>query len=386
MTCNQITGVQPFPTMNQISQSLTAEDQVRYSRQLNLCGFGADAQLRLKNSRVAIVGAGGLGCPIAMYLAGTGVGFISVIDHDNVELSNIHRQVAYKTSDLEKPKSQALVDTMRGINPNLEFECHNTHINDANAHELLRNNDLVIDGTDNFASKFLIADTCYSLNTPLLYGSVHQYSAQIILLGHEGGPCLRCLYQQPPTSGALASCEQAGVLGVVAGTAGMLMATEAVKFLSGVDRSSVDSLMKYDALPQSLVHFALQKDPDCPACSSKSPSCQNVPRHRQLEQPPQHNPDSISVQTAAKMIEEGAFLLDVREISEYQHSRLPNAVLIPLATLPAELTARVPRDKNIVVYCAHGVRSLAAVNYMRSNGYENSYSIAGGIAAWPQPE
>lgn len=374
--------------MKPINQSFTEQDQIRYSRQLNLCRFGVEGQLRLKNSRVAIAGAGGLGCPVAMYLAGAGVGFISVIDHDQVELSNIHRQIAYKTTDIERPKAESLVDTMRGINPNLEYQVHNTYLNEDNAESFLANHDLVIDGTDNFSSKFLIADTCYALKIPLLYGSVHQYSAQIILLGQKNGPCLRCLYNQPPLSGALAACDQAGVLGVVAGTVGMLMATEAVKFLAGMEGCAVNQLIKYDGLAQSLDHMSLPKDPDCPLCGRSSSAGQQSQRALCASENSQRplNTDSISAQVAAEMIDQGAFLLDVREPSEYKHSRLPNAVLIPLGSLPQELTARVPRDKPIVVYCQHGVRSLAAVNYMRSAGYENSYSITGGIAAWPLHE
>jgi adenylyltransferase/sulfurtransferase len=375
--------------MKHISQSLTPQDQLRYNRQLNLYRFGTEGQLRLKNSRVLIAGAGGLGCPLAMYLSGAGVGSITVVDHDTVELSNIHRQIAYKTADINKPKAQSLVDTICGINPDLSYEVKNAYISEANARELLEGHDLVIDGTDNFPTKFLVADTCYALKVPLLCGSVHQYSAQIIFLGHENGPCLRCLFNQPPETGALAACDQAGVLGVVAGTVGMLMATEAIKFLSGIDDRILDRLIKYDALTQSLDYMSIPKDPDCPLCG-RSPAIA-ASTGEQVTRPggefansPQHpNTDSISAQTAAEMIDQGAFLLDVREPSEYQHSRLPNAVLIPLARLPEELTTTVPRDRPVVVYCQHGVRSLAAVNYMRSAGYKNSYSITGGIAAWP---
>ena len=196
---------------------LTSSDRIRYSRQLSLAGFGLEGQLRLKNSRVEIVGAGGLGCPVAIYLAAAGVGSISIIDNDSVELSNIHRQIAFRSADIKKPKAQSLADTMSGINPDVHCQFHNTRLSEDNAQTLLKEHDLVIDGTDNFPSKFLIADTCYSLKLPLLHGSVHQFSAQLILLTHANGPCLRCLYNQPPTLGAPAACDQAGVLGVVAG-------------------------------------------------------------------------------------------------------------------------------------------------------------------------
>ena len=374
--------------MTSPEQHLTPEEQLRYSRQISVAGFGLEGQLKLKSSRVTLIGAGGLGCPIGIYLAAAGVGFISVVDHDLVELSNIHRQTAFKATDIKKPKAQTLVDTMRSINPDLHYQYHNACLGEDNAQALLKDQDLVIDGTDNFPSKFLIADSCHSLGVPLLHGSVHQFSAQVILFDHANGPCLRCLYNQPPTLGPLAACDQAGVLGPVAGTVGMLMASEAVKFLSGMKCPTIHNLIKYDALKQSIQIFALENDPACPFCGkfreARAISNQRCVSSERSNSEQCHEDGTISIQRAQQLISQGAFVLDVREPSELVLGSLPDAALIPLARLPEELALRVPLDKPIVVYCQHGVRSLAAVNYMRTAGYQRSYSIAGGFAAWPQ--
>lgn len=371
---------------------LTAEEQLRYSRQLRVTEFGVEGQLRLKKSRTVIVGAGGLGCPVAMYLAGAGVGSITIVDHDAIDISNIHRQVAYKTEDVKKSKATVLVDTIDGINPDLHYEAKKAYLSIENAFELLEGYDLVIDGSDNFSAKFLIADTCYALQIPLIHGSVHQHSAQIALLTFGDGPCFRCLYSEPPKSGALASCDQAGVLGVVAGTAGMLMAVEAVKYLGGMDTVCRNTMLKYDSAKQILQQISISRDDDCPLCSN-SPAVRTAPTATIACQTALVNNfnsaidnEIISLERAKALIDEGAFLLDVREPIEYEISHLADSVLIPLSRLYQEGAAQLPKGKPIVVYCQHGVRSLAAVGLLRAAGYKESYSIAGGIASWESVE
>lgn len=371
-------------------QTFTQAERIRYSRQIMLSGFGEDAQLCLSNSSVLIAGAGGLGCPIGIYLAAAGVGRISVVDYDVVELSNLHRQVAYKTKDLKKPKAEMLVDTMRDINPELQYEAHNQCLSADNVAELISNCDLVIDGTDNFATRFLLADACYFSQVSLLHGSVYQYSAQIMLFTFGDGPCFRCLYSQPPSANVIAACNEAGILGVVTGVVGTIMATAAVKYFAGRKVQAENRLLKYDAMEQSLKKITLKKDSNCPLCGEAptittllelAPTC--VPKDDFTAVP---DYDSISIEGAKRLIADGAFIVDVREPVEYARGHIANAVLVPLSTFQEELPNKVPHNKPVLVYCQHGVRSQSAVDYMRQNGYAKSYSMEGGFAAWGHSE
>jgi len=384
--------------------SLSAEEQVRYSRHLQLDGFGLTGQLRLKKARVLIVGAGGLGCPAGLYLAGAGVGSVAVVDDDIVDLSNIHRQVAFKTAQIGQLKADVLVDTMRGINPDLHYQVHNLRIAEENVASLVNGYDLVIDGTDNFSTRFLIADACYFSGVPLLHGAVHQYSAQIALFTFGDLPCFRCLYPYPPVSGALAACNEVGILGPVTGVVGTMIAVEAVKYLAGihcVDSTLKDteskcsvaacgvvlplaasheaiSIMKYDALNQTIEHISLSKDPDCPLCGEN-------PTIRTGENNSVQAKDLgvISVQEARQFITQGAILIDVREPFEYARGHIENAMLMPILELKEKLAAsKIAKNAHLVVYCQHGVRSLAAVTFLREAGYKNSYTIDGGMECW----
>jgi adenylyltransferase/sulfurtransferase len=365
--------------------TLSEEEKLRYSRHLQLEGFGMKSQIRLKNSKVLIVGAGGLGCPVGMYIAGAGVGTISVVDYDRIEMANMHRQIAFKTVDIKRPKAESLVDTMHGINPTLTYHYYDVQLTADNAASLVKGKDLVIDGTDNFATRFLLADACYLASVPLLHGAVHQHSAQIALFTYGNGPCFRCLYNKPPENGALAACSQAGVLGVVTGAVGTLMATEAIKFLADMDSQSLDKVLNYDAMSQSIMRITLKRDPDCPACGA-APKITGVPSPAlACSANKDDNRFSLPVNSVRQLIAQGALVIDVRESHEYRQGyHLPNAISLPLSQFKQEFSKHIPKGKPVVLYCQQGQRSLVALSILQNSGYDNCYSIAGGITAWQE--
>jgi adenylyltransferase/sulfurtransferase len=369
---------------------LTEEEKIRYERQIKLPDFGLDKQLLLKNSRVLIVGAGGLGCPVAIYLAASGVGTIGIVDHDKVELSNLHRQIAYGMKDVGRFKADALKEALLGMNPNISCHSYKTRLEASNVADIITEYDLVIDGTDNFQTRFLIGDACHFLKIPLLHGAVHQYAAQIILFAGSAGPCFRCLYNQPPLQSALAACNEAGILGVVTGAAGSVMALEAIKHLAHLTSTSLGKLLRLDTQTSSIKPLALERDTNCPACGDNpqitsiesSPICST--------QTPQTDPfagpaGEISTETAKELLARGAHLLDVREIFEFESGHVDNAISLPLSQLPfvaKERLSSLASEKPLVVYCKSGKRSLAALSILQQLGYPNCYSVAGGIEAW----
>jgi adenylyltransferase/sulfurtransferase len=365
--------------------TLSEEEKLRYSRHLELEGFGMKSQIRLKNSKVLIVGAGGLGCPVGMYLAGAGVGSISVVDYDRIEMANMHRQIAFKTVDIKRPKAESLVDTMHGINPTLTYNYYDVQLTANNAASLVKGKDLVIDGTDNFATRFLLADACYLSRVPLLHGAVHQHSAQIALFTYGNGPCFRCLYSKPPENGALAACSQAGVLGVVTGAVGTLMATEAIKFLADMDSQSLEKVLNYDAMSQSITRITLKRDSDCPTCGAapKITAVASTPLACSAKQ--DDNRFSLAVDSARQLIAQGALVVDVREPHEYRQGyHLPNAISLPLSQFKQDFSKHIPKGKPVVLYCQQGQRSLVALSMLQNSGYDSCYSIAGGITAWQE--
>jgi molybdopterin/thiamine biosynthesis adenylyltransferase/rhodanese-related sulfurtransferase len=347
---------------------LSAEEQERYSRHLKLPGFGPERQEALKASRVLLVGAGGLGCPTALYLAAAGVGTLGIVDPDRVDVSNLQRQVAHTTSRVGQLKTDSLIETLTALNPLLTYQAHPMALTAENVTGLIAAYDLVIDGTDNFATRFLMADACYLGHKPLLTGAVHQFAAQIALF--NGSPCYRCLFQAPPTQNALAACADVGILGVVPGTVGLMLATEAMKFLTDLPTPSQGALLQYNALQQTLRSMPIEADPACPLCSSQST----------IHQVKAMAATCASVPTGLEVTEipAGVALIDVREADEWAQGHIPGATHFALSRLQAG--ENLALDGPTVLYCQRGRRSLIALQLL--NHPPQVFSLAGGYAEW----
>jgi adenylyltransferase/sulfurtransferase len=391
-------------------ESFSPEQLSRYSRHIMLSQFGLAGQSRLQFARVLIVGAGGLGNPVGLYLAGAGVGTIGVVDADRVSLSNLHRQVAFATDTVGSSKATCLIDTMRDINPTVAYKLHETFVTGDNVEALIQGYDLVIDGTDNFAARFLLGDACHRKKVPLLHGAVHEFQGQVALF-ETSTACFRCLYRESPGPDALPACSEAGILNVVAGAVGLLMSSEAVKYLAGLPTPSQGSVLVYDALNQSIRHLSLHKDPECPMCGMESnhdltnfsaPVANNTDQSKLQSRSVPTNQYSctsensnspgnweVTVRQAEELIEKGAFVVDVREPYEFEEGHLEGSVLIPLRTLLSALEqgtsatlTQLPSNVPIIAYCKVGARSLHAAAYLQHYGYKNAVSLAGGINSW----
>jgi sulfur-carrier protein adenylyltransferase/sulfurtransferase len=388
---------------------LSKEEVLRYDRHLRLQGFGADKQLKLKHAKVLIVGAGGLGCPIALYLAASGVGKIAIADDDKIEISNLQRQVAFSVNEIGQLKAKALAYRISQLNPLIEVVDLPIRIDVENVEKTIAGFDLVIDGTDNFAARFLIADACYLAKISYLHASVYEYEGQISLFVPDTTACFRCLFRKSPSSSALPPCAEAGVLGVTTGVIGSIAATEAIKYLTGLGHSIAGKILIYDILNEQLKKFDIERDINCPLCG-KNASISNLskPAEKQTEYANcvkrlEANEQIISVARATELLNEKAkrkpFLLDVREEHEYLQGHLVDANLWPLSDLQslpvedvrAKFKAKLKNGVKegyldissiILCYCQRGVRSLKAVSILRNAGIDNVYSLEGGIEAW----
>lgn len=360
---------------------LNSVELEHYSRHLKLPGFGLEKQLQLKSAKVLLVGAGGLGCPIGLYLAAAGVGTIGVVDFDRVERSNLQRQIAHGVVDVGQPKAESLIEAMHAINPLVIYKAHPYRLNAETIVETIREYDLVLDGSDNFATRYLLADACYLNRIPLLQGAVYEYEAQLCLFKPGEGPCYRCVFREPP-SRALAPCSEVGILGVVPGTAGLMMATEAIKYLTGMPSSIQSKLLIYDVLTQTIRHWKLAQDEDCPLCGT-NPSIHEIRETSVACNAESRQSNEISPAQARQMLTEGALLLDVREDFEFQIGHIPQAVHIPLGQLQGTAEEKLAtKDEAILAYCQKGQRSLEAVRILNELGYQRVFSLAGGISAW----
>lgn len=360
--------------------NLSSHELARYNRHLKLSGFGMEGQQKLKTAKVLVIGAGGLGCPIGMYLAGAGVGTIGVVDYDVIEITNLQRQIAHKSEDQGRPKVDSLIRAMAGLNPLVSYIPHRLKLDEDNIRELVAAYDLIIDGTDNYATRYLVADTCYFEKKPLVYGAIHQFDAQLSLFVPDDGPCYRCLFPSPPDPGSTPGCSEAGVLGVLPGTVGVMMATETIKFLTGVGQTLQGKLALYNALNQTLRHIGLESDPSCPLCG-ENPSITSIKEIvftcETLEPVPE-----ITPQQAKKMIEAGAGILDVRDDLEWQTCHLDSARHLPLPQLAADQLTEFAPDAPLVVYCYRGSRSQKAVALLMAWGFTRASSMIGGIDRW----
>ena len=366
---------------------LGPDEIARYSRHLTLPEVGVEGQLRLRGSSAIVVGAGGLGSPLGIYLAAAGVGRIGIVDFDVVETSNLQRQVLYSTQDVGRPKIELAQERLQAINPHVKVEPHAERLTAENALELLAPYDLVIDGTDNFPTRYLVNDACVLLGKPNVYGSIFRFEGQASVFWARKGPCYRCLYPEPPAPGAVPNCAEGGVLGVLPGVIGCVQATEAIKLLLDRGESLIGRLLLFDALEMRFRELQLRKDPRCPVCG-EHPTIRELVDHDVVcdlapEVPPTSPDGHLDVRSLKQRQDAGErpLLVDVRTPQEWQICRLEGALLIPLQELPSRLDD-LDRRHEIVVYCHVGVRSAMAVSFLRKHGFERARNLEGGIDAW----
>jgi len=374
---------------------LTNDEVQRYSRHLIMPEVGVDGQRRLKAARVLCVGAGGLGSPAALYLTAAGVGTIGIVDFDAVDSSNLQRQIIHGTPDVGRSKLESARSRLSALNPNVRIEGHETALTSKNALDILRDYDVVVDGTDNFPTRYLVNDACVILQKPNAYGSIFRFEGQASVFATKGGPCYRCLYPEPPPPGLVPSCAEGGVLGVLPGVIGTIQATEAIKLILGVGEPLVGRFLIYDALRMRFRELKLRRDPECPVCGD-NPTVKELIDYDQFcgirpaaqaaaaaGLPPEQE---IAVEDLKKAQErrEPLFVLDVREPQEFQICRIPGSTLIPLGELPNRL-AELPSGSGappIVVHCKMGGRSAKAVKLLRERGFTQARNLTGGILAW----
>jgi molybdopterin/thiamine biosynthesis adenylyltransferase/rhodanese-related sulfurtransferase len=372
---------------------LRPEQFERYQRHLRLPDFGLEGQKRLLDSRVLLIGAGGLGCPLALYLSAAGVGRLGLVDDDVVDLSNLQRQVLYATADVGRPKVEVASERIRALNPDVEVTEHRLRLESGNALEIFEPWDVIVDGTDNFPTRYLSNDACVILGKPNVYGSVFRFEGQVSVFDARVGPCYRCLYPEPPPPGAAPSCAEGGVLGVLPGVIAMLQATETVKLLAGLGSSLSGRLLVYDALEMEFSEFRLKKDPQCPVCGD-SPSVTELIDYQGFCGLPQSvgeagtGDDAVSEVSAAAVksqLDRGSelLLLDVRDPDEFERARIDAARLIPLSELESRLHEIAAwKDRPVVVHCHHGPRSQQACRLLQKAGFARVESLNGGIEAW----
>src|SRR5690554_217979 len=362
---------------------LSPDEQQRYARHLILPHVGAEGQRLLKQARVLVAGAGGLGSASALYLAAAGVGTLGLVDHDVVDASNLQRQVIHGESTLGMPKVESAARRLRDLNPHVRIELHHTRLTRHNALNIIRDYDLVVDGTDNFPARYLLNDACVLLGKPLVYGSVFRFEGQVSVFGLADGPCYRCLLPEPPPPNSVPSCAEAGVLGVLPGTIGTLQATEALKLILGAGDVLSGRLLLYDALDMTFNTITLPKRASCLACGD-NPTITELIDYDAFcgvsgdPIPAEQTPRQIKARLDTG---EPLILLDVREPFELQISRLDGARNIPMSEINARWQ-EIPRDQPVVVFCHTGVRSANLIAALREAGYDNLINLAGGIDAW----
>ncbi|HUD48759.1 MAG TPA: molybdopterin-synthase adenylyltransferase MoeB [Candidatus Baltobacteraceae bacterium] len=362
----------------------------RYSRHLILPEVGLAGQKKICSTSVVCIGAGGLGSPIAMYLAAAGIGKIGIVDFDTVDFSNLQRQIIHGTPDVGRPKSESAKATINRINPNVEVVLHNTRITSENALDILAQYDIVVDGTDNFPTRYLTNDACVLLKKPNVYGSIFRFEGQAsVFAPHLNGPCYRCLYPEPPPPGMVPSCAEGGVLGVLPGIIGTIQATEILKLALGKGSSLIGRLLLFSALEMKFREVRLRRDPQCPLCGENPTITKLIDYEMFCGITPQpaasfSNPDEVTVQEMKKALDTpslGIKILDVREPDEWQIAHIDAVPLIPLGTLPQRFTELDP-NQQIYIHCKSGVRSMKALHFLREQGFKYVKSVKGGISAW----
>ncbi len=375
--------------MSVTTRLLTSEQLQRYSRQVILEEVGVAGQRRLLDSSVLVVGAGGLGCPACLYLAAAGVGTLGIVDGDRVDLTNLHRQILHFTHDLGRPKTQSARRTLEDVNPDVTVTPFQTTLTRDNALDIIRGFDMVVNGSDNFPTRYLVNDACVLLARPLVDASVLRWEAQFTVY-LPGRGCYRCLFPAPPPPGAVPSCAEAGVIGALAGFMGTLQAIETIKVLLGQPDVLVNRLLLFDALEGQVRTLRWHRNPDCPVCGDRptirdlidyDQFCGVPGRHAAAEAAAPPVVEASPEEAARLVQEDGAFLLDVREPWEWEVVRIPGAVLIPKGQVP-ERYSEIPPGRPVVVYCAVGQRSAEIAVWLQAHGHPRAFNLAGGITAW----
>ena len=375
-------------------EPLTKDEILRYSRHLIIPEVGIDGQQKLKAAKVLLIGAGGLGAPLGLYLAAAGVGRIGLVDFDVVDFTNLQRQVIHSTKDVGRNKIDSAAEKMQGINPNLQIVKHEVALSSENALEILKDYDLVVDGTDNFPTRYLVNDACVLLKKPNVYGSIFRFEGQATIFATEDGPCYRCLYPEPPPPGLVPSCAEGGVLGILPGTIGLIQATEAVKLILGIGQPLIGRLLLYDALGMKFRELKLRKNPECPICGEHRTITKLIDYHQFCGVPSPKdaapaaeetkvNEGEIDVVELKEKIDRGDkfTLIDVREPHEYKICSIPGARLIPLGEFPQHV-GEFDKDDDIVIHCRSGMRSAKACGVLRAAGFQQVRNVVGGILAW----
>jgi len=369
-----------------MSDALSQAELLRYSRHLMIPGIGREGQLRLKNASVLLIGTGGLGSPAALYLAAAGVGRLGLVDPDTVDASNLQRQILHGESGIGKPKLDSARERLREINPHIALELHPHRFTADSALQLAAGYDIILDGCDNFPTRFLTNDTAFFLKKPLVYGAIHRFDGQCTVFApHLGGPCYRCLLPELPPPGAVPSCAEAGVLGVLPGIIGSLQAMETIKLILGLGEVPLGKLTIYDALRSSFRSMKLRRDPACSLCGD-SPTLTSVHNAQTTAETLCQATDSMESITTAELRKllsgnHDALLIDVREPAEHAIASIPEARLIPLGTLPEQLDD-LPKNREILIHCKAGGRSAKAVGFLLENGFSQVKNVSGGMDAW----
>lgn len=370
--------------------ALSNQEILRYSRHLIMPEVGLDGQIKLKQAGVLLVGAGGLGSPLALYLAAAGVGRIGLVDFDVVDLTNLQRQILHSTGDVGRKKLDSAVERLAALNPSITLERHEVALDSENALDIVRRYDVVADGTDNFPTRYLVNDACVLAGKPNVYGSIFRFEGQASVFAVPGGPCYRCLYPEPPPPGLVPSCAEGGVLGILPGLIGVIQATETIKLILGVGRTLVGRLLLYDALAMSFRELKLRRNPDCPVCGDR-PTIRRLVDYQEFcglagrESAEGQTGFDIEPRELKARLDSGQrlVLVDVREPHEFRICRLPGARLIPLAELPRRVS-ELDTAEQIVVHCRSGQRSAKAVKFLREAGFRKVRNLRGGILAWSE--
>ena len=368
---------------------LTNDEVARYSRHLIMPEVGMEGQLKLKGAKVLCIGAGGLGSPVALYLAAAGVGTLGMVDFDEVDFSNLRRQIIHGTPDVGRPKLESARSRLQALNPEVQVVPHEMALSSENALQLFADYDMVVDGTDNFPTRYLVNDACVLSGKPNVYGSISQFEGQASVFAAPGGPCYRCMFPEPPPPGLVPSCAEGGVLGILPGVVGTLQATEAIKLILGAGDSLVGRFLLFDALKMRFRELKVRRDPDCPVCGD-TPTVTELIDYEQfcgiVPTPPPAPASAEGEVTVAEVkarLDRGDdfLLLDVRETREFDICRIPGSRLIPLGELPSRL-GELEGAQDLVVHCKSGVRSGKAVALLREAGYDGARNLQGGILAW----
>jgi sulfur-carrier protein adenylyltransferase/sulfurtransferase len=379
-----------LPPLVSPADGLTVDEVRRYSRHLIIPDVGMTGQKRLKNARVLCVGAGGLGSPALLYLAAAGVGTLGIIDFDVVDESNLQRQIIHGQSDVGRPKAQSARDSVLEINPHVNVVLHEERLDSDNAMRIFEPYDLIVDGTDNFATRYLVNDACVLLGKPYVWGSIYRFDGQASVFWAEHGPCYRCLYPEPPPPGMVPSCAEGGVLGVLCASIGSIQVTEAIKLITGIGEPLVGRLMIYDALEMSYRTLPVRKDPECPVCG-KDPTITELIDYEEFcgtvsEDAQQAAAGSTITAGELKAMQDrgdNIFLVDVREPNEYEIVSIPGATLIPKGEfLSGAALERLPQDKRIVLHCKSGARSAECLAITKNAGFSDAVHVGGGVLAW----